>query len=168
MHSLYLLSVWLHVIAAMTWIGGMLFLVTVIVPMLRQPEMRGRAMELFHLLGVRFRRVGWIALLVLVVTGTFNVMHRGYSLGQIFTGEVFAGPWGHTLGAKLLFVALILVSSALHDFYIGPMATQLAREGAPVERRERLRRVASWMGRSTLLLALLVVGLAVMLVRGMP
>ncbi len=168
MHTLYLLSVWLHVIAAMTWIGGMLFLVTVIVPMLRQPEMRERAMELFHVLGVRFRRVGWIALLVLVVTGTFNVVHRGYSLGQIFTGEAFAGSWGHALGAKLLFVALILVSSALHDFYIGPLATRLAREGAPVERRERLRRIASWMGRSTLLLALLVVGLAVMLVRGMP
>lgn len=168
MRALYLLSVWLHLIAAMTWIGGMLFLVTVIVPMLRQPEMRGRAMELFHVLGVRFRRVGWIALFVLVVTGTFNVVHRGYSLGQFFTGEVFSGAWGHALGAKLLVVALILVSSALHDFYIGPTATRLARDNAPVERRERLRRVASWMGRSTLLLALLVVGLAVMLVRGMP
>lgn len=168
MHTIYLFSVWLHVIAAMTWIGGMLFLVTVVVPMLRQPEMRGRAMELFHVLGVRFRRVGWVALLVLVVTGTFNVVHRGFGFDRIFTGEVFSGAWGHTLGAKLFFVALILASSALHDFYIGPTATRLAREGAPVERRERLRRVASWMGRSTLLLALLVVGLAVMLVRGTP
>jgi len=168
MHTLYLVSVWLHIIAAMTWIGGMLFLVTVIVPMLRQPSMRDRAMELFHLLGVRFRRVGWIAISLLIVTGVFNLLHRGYQLDQILSGAVFAGAWGHLLAGKLLLVALIVVSSALHDFYVGPTATRLAREGGSPERRERLRRLASWMGRTTLLLALAVVALAVTLVRGTP
>ncbi|HVJ89582.1 MAG TPA: DUF4149 domain-containing protein [Labilithrix sp.] len=168
MHALYLFSVWLHIIAAMTWIGGMLFLVTVIVPMLRQPSMRDRAMELFHMLGVRFRRVGWIAIFSLLVTGVFNLLRRGYELHQVWTGAVFAGTWGHLLAGKLLLVALIVISSALHDFYVGPTATRLAREGASPERRERLRRLASWMGRTTLLLALAVVAIAVMLVRGTP
>lgn len=168
MHTLYLLSVWLHLIAAMTWIGGMLFLVTVLVPLLRQPSMRERAMELFHQLGVRFRLVGWFALGTLVVTGTFNIVHRGYSLGQIVTGEAFAGAWGHALAGKLFLVTLIIVSSFAHDFYIGPKATRLAREGAPPEQRDRLRRTASWMGRITLLLALAVVAIAVTLVRGGP
>ncbi|MBX3263981.1 MAG: DUF4149 domain-containing protein [Labilithrix sp.] len=168
MHVLYLVSVWLHIVAAMTWIGGMLFLVTVLVPLLRRPATRARAMELFHLLAVRFRTVGWIALVTLVVTGTFNVLHRGFTLGQLLTGEAFAGTWGHALGGKLVLVALILASSAAHDFYVGPKATRLAEEDAPAEERERLRRVASWMGRVTLLLALGVVAVAVTLVRGAP
>ena len=168
MHTLYLVSVWLHIIAAMTWIGGMLFLVTVLVPLLRQPSMRDRAMELFHVLGVRFRLVGWIALGTLVATGIFNVLHRGFTLGQLFSGEAFTGPWGHTLAGKLLLVLLIVVSSVVHDLYVGPKATKLGREGAPAKQRERLRRTASWMGRVTLLMALAVVALAVVLVRGMP
>jgi uncharacterized membrane protein len=162
---LYLASVWLHIIAAMAWIGGMLFLVTVLVPMLRTPALRPRAAELFTEMGARFRRVGWIALTTLVATGVFNVMSRGYRFGQLLDGEAFAGPWGHVLAAKLSLVALIAVLSALHDFWLGPMATRLARENAPPETRERFRRIASMMGRGTLLLALVVVALAVTLVR---
>lgn len=168
MHTAYLISVWLHILAAMTWIGGMLFLVMVLVPMLRQPDMRDQAMTLFHTIGLRFRRVGWSALLTLIATGVFNILNRGYSLGQLFNGEAFTGAWGHTLAWKLALVAVIVTSSIAHDFYVGPMATRLAKEGAPQATRDRLRRVASWMGRSTLLLALAVVALAVMLVRGTP
>ncbi len=165
MRTLYLLSVWLHIVAAMTWLGGMLFLVTVLVPMLRRPSMRERALELFHEIGVRFRLVGWIALVTLVITGVMNVLFRGFSLHQLLTGEVFASPWGRTLAYKLALVTLILVSGAVHDFYVGPTATRLAREGAAPERRERFRRAASLMGRGTLALALAVVALALTLVR---
>ncbi len=168
MHTVYLVSVWLHIIAAMTWIGGMLFLVTVLVPLLRKPAMRERALELFHVVGVRFRVVGWIALGTLALTGVVNVLHRGFTLGQLFTGDAFVGPWGHALLGKLLLVGIIVVSSLVHDFYIGPKATKLGREGAPPAERERLRRTASWMGRMTLLLALAVVAIAVVLVRGAP
>lgn len=165
MRTLYLASVWLHIIAAMTWIGGMLFLVAVLVPMLRSPEMRPRAAELFRAIGTRFRVVGWIALVTLVITGAFNVTARGYRLAQIFDGEAFAGPWGHTLAAKLSLVLIIVLLSAVHDFWLGPLAVRLARNEAPAEVRERARRVASLMGRATLVLALAVVALAVTLVR---
>lgn len=166
MHTLYLVSVWLHILAAMTWLGGMLFLVTVLVPMLRRPEMRARALEMFHLIGVRFRVVGWVALGTLVVTGVFNVLHRGYRLSDLFDGRAYAGPWGHTLAAKLAFVLLILAFSAVHDFWLGPRATRLAREGAPAEQRERYRRAASMLGRASLIFALVILALAVKLVRG--
>jgi uncharacterized membrane protein len=165
MRLLYLACVWLHILAAMLWIGGMLFLVTVIVPMLRRPEMRAKALELFHVLGVRFRRVGWFAITTLILTGIGNLLLRGFTLSQIVDGEVFAGPWGHTLALKLIFVLVLVASSAVHDFYVGPSATRLARENAPPQRREAFRRAASWMGRASLLLALAIVALAVALVR---
>jgi uncharacterized membrane protein len=165
MRTLYLASVWLHIIAAMAWVGGMLFLVLVLVPLLRTPAMRPKAAELFHAIGTRFRLIGWVALGTLVVTGVFNVTFRGYRLGQLFDGEAFAGPWGHTLALKLSFVGAIVVLSGLHDFWLGPKAVRMARDDAPPEARERFRRIASMMGRATMLLALAVIALAVTLVR---
>lgn len=165
MHTLYLVSVWLHILAAMTWVGGMIFLVVVIVPMLRKPEMRERAGELFGVLGARFRVVGWIALGTLVLTGVFNTLQRGYRLEQLFSGAVFVGSWGHILELKLAFVWLVLVLGAIHDFWLGPRATRLLREGAPAPERERARRLASVLGRTTFAFSLAIVGLAVALVR---
>jgi uncharacterized membrane protein len=165
MRELYLISVWLHILAAAAWIGGMLFLVAVLVPLLRTPELKPQATALFHAVGTRFRTVGWVALGTLVVTGLFNVTMRGYSLGQLFRGEAFVGRWGMTLALKLAFVTLILTVSAVHDFWLGPRATRLAEENASAAERERWRRVASYMGRTTFLLSLAVLALAVALVR---
>ena len=152
MHTLYLLSVFVHVISAMTWLGGMLFLVLVIVPSLRRPEMRDKSAELFGVLGTRFRAVGWTALVLLVVTGLFNVTHRGYSLGDLVTGRAFVGHWGGALAMKLAFVTVIFALSAVHDFWLGPKATRLAREGAPAALallpRRSIRRIPRPKGRS--------------------
>jgi uncharacterized membrane protein len=165
MRTLYLVSVWLHVVAAMAWVGGMIFLVTILVPLLRTPALRPRAPELFAVVGRRFRLVGWIALVTLVITGLFNVSMRGYGLGQLLRGEAFSGRWGATLALKLAFVVVIVALSSVHDFWLGPRASRLARDNAPATQRERSRRIASVMGRTTFVLALAVVALAVTLVR---
>jgi putative copper export protein len=156
MHIAYLFAVFLHLSAAIAWIGGMVFLVAVVVPALRHDREALRAtMQTF---GKRFRTVGWVCLATLVATGTFNLLHRGYSLGDIVSGAVFAGAWGHVLAHKLGLVAVILVLSGVHDFWIGPRAV---REGG-----EGLRKTASMLGRVTFACALAVVALAVTLVRG--
>lgn len=166
MHTLYLVSVWLHILAAATWIGGMVFLVAVLVPLLRKPDTRARASELFHLLGLRFRRLGWIALVTLVATGVFNVLYRGYRLEHFVTGDLYQGRWGHILAMKLGIVGVVLALAVVHDFWIGPAATRLiASADAAPEKRERFRRLASVMGRTTFVLALAIVALAVNLVR---
>ncbi|MCA9591435.1 MAG: CopD family protein, partial [Myxococcales bacterium] len=121
--------------------------------------------ELFGVLGTRFRAVGWTALVLLVVTGLFNVTHRGYSLGDLFTGRAFVGHWGGALAMKLAFVTVIFALSAVHDFWLGPKATRLAREGAPAAERESARKLASVLGRVTFTFALGVVAIAITLVR---
>jgi copper resistance protein D len=162
MHVVYLLSVWLHLLAAMAWVGGMIFLVAVVVPLLRKPDMRERAAELMRLSGTRFRVVGWVSLVTLVATGVFNVMHRGYPFSAFFTGELYQGQWGHTLAHKLGLVGVVLLMSVVHDFWIGPTAVS----DTDAERRERFRKLASVFGRVTFALALAIVALAVTLVRG--
>ena len=57
MHALYLLSVWIHILAATVWIGGMSFLVLVVVPWLRRGG-RVEAAVFLRETGERFRNVG--------------------------------------------------------------------------------------------------------------
>lgn len=140
MHIVYLASVWLHLLAAMAWVGGMIFIAAVVVP-LKNPEVMQAG-------GRRFRVVGWIALATLVVTGTFNVLHRGYRLEHFMTGEVFAGAWGHALALKLSLVGVVLALTIGHD-WLG----------------SRSRRAAMITGQITFLLSLAIVAVAVTLVR---
>ena len=168
-HAFYVLSVWIHILAACLWIGGMLFLVLVLIPALRTlPDPRMRA-ELISVTGRRFRLVGWVTLAVLVITGWTNLYARGVRVAGLFDGAFWQVPFGQVLAWKLVFVLLILTLSVVHDFHVGPKASELAssRQASP-EQALRWRRAATWMGRLNLLLALVVAACGVMLARGRP
>lgn len=165
MHLLYLLSVWLHILAATVWVGGMLFLVLVVVPWLRRGG-RSQAGAFLRETGERFRNVGWACFAIVLVTGTFNLWVRGVRPEDFVRAEWLASPFGKTVVAKLSLFALVLVISAVHDFVVGPRATRALAEGSPS--RERERRRASLLGRLNVVLALLLVAAGVVLVRGVP
>jgi len=166
--TLYILSVWLHIVAATVWIGGMLFLVLVLIPALRGLGNRGLAATLVHHVGVRFRSVGWLSLLLLVMTGLINLVKRGIGWTALTSPELWRSEFGHILGIKLSLVALTFLLSAVHDFLIGPKATKAGRLEPGSPEAQRLRRQAAWMGRFNLLMGLIIAALGVMLVRGAP
>ena len=166
MRGFYLLSVWLHILAAAIWIGGMAFLVLVLVPVTRMAEYRTVAARLVQDTGVRFRWVGWGCLALLLSSGAINLGYRGFGWAHVRNGTIFQGPFGRVLGVKLLLVTLILLFSALHDFFIGPKATILAQSAPHTSSAIRARWQASWLGRVNLLLGLIVVALGILLVRG--
>lgn len=166
MRTLYILSVWLHILAAMIWLGGMLFLVLVLVPVLRRQEYRGVAGGLIHWTGVRFRWVGWVCLGLLLASGILNLGFRGFTWQDLWTGRLWQGPFGRALGIKLLLVAVVFLLSVLHDFVIGPRATTLWQRDPEAIETRRLRRTASSIGRLNLVLGLIIVLLGVFLVRG--
>ncbi len=167
MYALYLTSVWIHIVAATVWIGGMLFLVLVIVPWLRQGN-RSNAAALLSETGTRFRNVGWTCFGFLVVTGSFNLWMRGVRLSDFTRVEWLSSPFGKTVLAKLgTFVAVVLIS-AVHDFVIGPRATAAIARAPGSQQAIALRRRASLLGRFNVILALVLVGIGVMLVRGVP
>lgn len=139
-----LLLRWIHVLAAVTWIGGMLFIALVLVPVTRRlqdPALRAR---LVHETGMRFRTVGWIALAVLVATG----------LGNLWLFPTFL--WSPRLHAKLGLVLVALVLAVIHDFVLGPRA---GRPGADPALRVR----ASWVARVNVLVVLAIVALGLAL-----
>lgn len=167
MGTLYLFSVWLHIVAATTWLGGMIFLVLVVVPALRRGDPATTA-ALMRDSGRRFRVVGWSSFLLLACTGTANLWFRGVRLGNLFDPTWCATSFGRILWAKLLVFALVLLLSAVHDFVLGPRASQALSRMPQGREAEQLRRAARILGRVTALLALVLFALAVMLVRGVP
>ncbi|TAK21852.1 MAG: copper resistance protein CopD [Chloroflexota bacterium] len=162
---MFQISLTLHILAAMVWIGGMLFLALVIVPATRGLPPRERA-RFFDIVGRRFRFVGWISVGVLIVTGTLNAGLRGITWDVIASGAIVSSSYGQTLLAKLAVVAVMLVVTAQHDFVVGPASTRAAIEDAP--ELPRLRRQSSALARAGGILGVLVVALAVLLSRGTP
>lgn len=170
-HQLYLLSVWIHILAAITWIGGMFFLVLVVVPWLRRGD-RASAVAFLRDTGLRFRTVGWACFAILLATGIFNLWSRGVRLSDFGNATWRGSPFGRAVLDKLTVFALVLIASAIHDFIVGPRATRAAAGGEAAAtdpgEMERMRRWASRLGRLNALLALVLVALGVILVRGWP
>ena len=162
----YFFSVWLHILAAAIWIGGMVFLALVVIPVLRKEGFQGIRTVLLHESGRKFRTVGWIAYILLIITGLTNLGFRGYGFEHLSNGSIWQGSWGQILGWKIGFVVLVLLLSAFHDFYLGPKATRMLEEDERSTEAQRIRKAASYMGRFSLVLSLVILALAIMLVRG--
>jgi putative copper export protein len=165
--AIYEISVYLHLLAVTVWFGGMTFLVLVVLPWLRQQNALGAA-ELLRATGERFRTVGWCCLLTLLVTGTVNLWARGVRLGDFLRSEWLASPFGKAVLLKLCLFVVVVTVSAVHDFRVGPRALRAIRERADSPEALKLRRLAARMGRANALLAMLMIAVGVVLVRGMP
>jgi uncharacterized membrane protein len=161
----YYLNVTIHVLAAMLWLGGMFFFGVVGAPVLRNIEPPQLRQRLFHELGSRFRRVGWIAVAILVVTGIFNLHFRGWLhwRGVLGSASFWGTSTGHALGGKLLAVAAMISISAIHDFVYGPRAGSAA-PGSPAALAMRKR--AALLARANAILGVLLLIAAVRLARG--
>ena len=158
-------NVTIHVLAAMLWLGGMLFLGIVGAPVLRGLEPADLRQRLFHQLGLRFRAVGWWAIGVLLLTGLLNLHYRGWLRwsGVLGAADFWRTAQGHALCLKLVAVTAMLAVSAVHDFALGPRAGRATPGSA---RAIHLRRRAALLARINALLGVLVVAAAVRLARG--
>jgi copper resistance protein D len=160
----YWVSVTMHVLAALLWLGGMFFLALVGAPALRtlDPALRQR---LFRDLGSRFRKVGWVSLAVLIVTGMLNLYYRGWLHWEGALGDAtfWRTATGAALAWKLGAVAAMLVVQGIHDFALGPASS---RAIAGSTEALLLRRRAALLARASALLGLVIVIAAVRLARG--
>ena len=155
----------------------MLFLLLVLVPITRDLQPPGARAQVIREGGRRFLPIAWLCIGVLLVTGLVNLDHRGISVGEVLSRDLLATDFGKVLVVKLGMVLSIVLLSALHDFVLGPrVARQMEATASPASRgaadappgTARLRRRLSLIARLNLLLALSVVALGVMLVRGLP
>lgn len=168
MKVFYLTSVFVHILAAIVWIGGMFFLALVAVPVIKKPALNKISAVLFQQTGIRFRIVGWICLILFLITGLFNLFYRLQDWQALVSARFWNGVFGETLLIKLILFAIILVMSLIHDFYIGPKATAAWQEDPNSREARKLRKNASWFGRINLILGVAAVYLAIGMIRGWP
>jgi len=148
------IALFLHVISAIFWVGGMLFLVLVIAPYLKTLTDPTAKSKIFQVVGKQFRLWGWVAIITLLVTGPFILyMIYGIPVQKAFSAEVHSTGFGKALGLKLALVILIVLSAGVHDFWIGPRARA----------SRAFSKIARIFGRGNMLIALLIVILAVVM-----
>lgn len=165
MRTLYLVSVWVHILAAAAWVGGTMFIMLVVVPWLRG----GGGVDAARFLretGQRFRTVAWACFAIVLVTGTFNLWVRGVRPADLVDPAWLASPFGTSVLLKLALFALVLALSGVHDFLLGPRATLAMQDDPRGPEAARLRRQAALLGRANAVLGLALVAVGVTLVRG--
>lgn len=148
----YLTLLVLHVLGAVVWIGGMLFLGLVLTPVLRNRPPVERAV-LLNVVGQRFLKVAWAALAVLLLTGPTLWAIRAFQVTPL-------------LVSKLILIGVILFFSLLHDFLIGPRLVAHLKRGDQGEETIRLRRWVALLARINVFVAILVLILGIAISRG--
>jgi uncharacterized membrane protein len=138
---LRLVIVWLHVVAAAAWVGGMLYASHLVVP----AAARGGRDSLSLL--ARGRAVAWAAWALLVVTGLENLRRMP-----------LVSPW---LAAKLVVVIALLALAAHRDFAVMPRALRaIAAGAAPAGTLSGVRALDRILSLLALVVLLLAVGVA--------
>ena len=154
------LLIWLHLLAAVSWIGGTIFLSVVLVPVLKREPFASQKALLFRTIGRRFRAVVWGAIAVLLFTGPLLLHQRGIPIADPL-------GWPMVLAAKLGLVAILLILTLTHDLIIGPRVVKILQ--LPTESRTRfdhsLVLLSPWIARCSLFLSLAVLFAALMLAR---
>jgi len=118
---LYQVNVWIHILAATVWVGGLIYTAAVAVPFALTHD-REERQRILRGLARRFRPIAWSAMVILFLTGLGNLTLRisPIRIGQIFSGEVFDPAKVETLIAvwlpwKLLLVVTMVGLMLYHD-----------------------------------------------------
>jgi copper resistance protein D len=157
--SLYILSVWLHVLLACVWVGGMIYTAAIVIPFAvkqspdeRQRIIRGQARK--------FRMIGWTSVILLAITGAYNATQRFAldGIGGLFDKQR-VGFW---LPRKLEFFVLMVLLILFHDV----MSVRAAKQSHGSREATPGNRLGSIAAAIATLLALVVLYCSVRIVRG--
>lgn len=157
------LILWLHLMGAILWVGGQIFLAAVVLPVARLELDEGQRARVSGQMGRRFATLSSAALALLIVTGALLALLHGVSASMLVVTT-----WGHVLLAKAALVGLVLALTVVHGAYYGRRLERLAEsnasgKGADPACRRALRRQSARLSATNLLLNLIVVGLGVWL-----
>ena len=112
-----------HVVSAMTWVGGQVTISAMVLPVVRRVLSLEHRRPVLSGVGRRFGMFTVVAFLPLQVgTGILLAWHKGITLSSL------AEPgYGRTLAAKLVAFALVMVAAGGHGWAMGTTRQTLAR-----------------------------------------
>ena len=104
---------WVHLTAVVVLLGGLAFIQFVLKPAMSTIASEAQKAELLRSIGRRFRTTSWISLIILILTGAYQMLKESGS-ARIET------DWGVILMLKLLFFAITFGLLLVHDFILDP------------------------------------------------
>ena len=108
----YLIT-WIHLIAAVALMGGLIFSQFVLTPVARNTPTDPKSQEVVRLAGRRFRTIAWVCLITLILTGSYQMLNESGS-ARIET------TWGVVLMLKIFLFVIAFGLILIHDFIIDP------------------------------------------------
>ncbi len=143
------IAYWLHMLATVTWIGGLAAISLFVVPAAGKVLDKTAFGALLSRLVTRLQLVGWFSLAVLIVTGLFQMSASPFYKGFL----AISNPWAVAILTKHLVVGLMILAAAYVTWGLLPslQRTILMRAaGRPVDDSA----IASIQNREILLLRL--------------
>ena len=160
MPLIWVATISLHILAAVAWIGGMLFLSFVLAPLVRSRQATSEAVALFRSSARRFRLIVWGAMAVLLMTGPPLLAQREIAL-------MHPSTWPQIVAVKLGLVAVLFFFTFSHDLFLGPKFSRITAIPACARTtwEQTVLASARWLPRLSLLIALAVIVAAAILAR---
>ena len=161
---MYQFLVFLHLLSAITWLGGMLFLLMVMVPLARRDA--GVGFGVLRSAAQKFVPIAWAAKLVLAGSGAYLAWeYWNVRPDTFFTGD---SNFLDYLQRKTGIFVIVIALSLIHDFWLGPrMMDRLdaARSSGSPLPGGPARLFVQWAARINLLLVVWIVVFAVWMTR---
>src|SRR3989304_3653149 len=99
----------LHIISAIFWVGGMLFLVLVIAPFLKTiPDPKAKS-QIFQVVGKQYRFWGWVAKITLVTIIVISALVHDFWIGPKARNSAKHARLARIFGRTNLIIALLIV-----------------------------------------------------------
>ena len=161
---MYQILVLIHLISAITWLGGMLFLVMVMVPLARRDPSVG--FGTLRKAAEKFVWIAWGAKVVLAGSGAYLAWeYWNIRPETFFTGSTHFVDY---LQRKTGIFVIVVILSLVHDFWLGPRMMdrlELARATGAELPRGLGRLFVQWAARINLVLVIWIVAFAVWMTR---
>jgi uncharacterized membrane protein len=151
------LTYWLHLLATVVWIGGLVALSVLVMPAARKSLSAEDYARLLGAIQPRLQQMGWFSLMVLIFTGLFQMVAHPNYLGFL----AVRNTWAVAMLTKHLAVGLMIILSAYVTWWLTPALQRLAllqangREIDP-KQAEKLHQREEWMMQVNLLLAVVI------------
>lgn len=130
---LHTISAALHILAAVTWIGSMIYSQFAVSPALK-PLGPNKAHAVNGLAMTKFSGLTWTSLVVLLATGTYATVSKWNKLAPLTTE-----PAGITLLLKLALVAMLIIILLFQFYQYGPRMKQLLSPATPKNQENTLQ-----------------------------
>lgn len=131
------ITFWLHLLATVSWLGGLAALAILVLPAARRVLKPQDQLVLIEAIQRRLEPLAWFSLAVLIVTGLFQLSVNPHYDGFLST----TGQWSLAILTKHILVAVMIVVSAVQTWEVLPAIRRglLRREQGGLEASDVLR-----------------------------